>query len=1053
MGDLSLSSEDRISAVVAVSPCAPPFELSAGPYPSSVLAVRALRGREAISKPFSFLVDIAASTDVDDISIEADLLGKPACLRMHAGDSGSRLVRGVIASIEARGTAVHGRALYRVRLVPRLRLLEQRKNSRIFQEQAVPEIVAAVLDEAKIAQAWNILGKYRPRTYCVQYQESDLAFVHRLLAEEGLLYFFDHGGDDGTTETVIFCDSAHLYPAIAGDPELLFREGEGSAGLLPEEHHVVGFARARTLKPSAVLRRGYDFRRPILDLSATTEQPNNPAEPAHPAAEIYEHHGEDEQPDISSGVVQAELDQHRRKAVVARGESACRRLAPGHRFSLAEHPMERLDQDYVVTRVEHEGVAPGSAKASEAVYGNRFACVPAEVVARPARPKRRIQQVAETAVVVGPDAQEIHTDEHGRVKVQFPWDREGQKNEQSSCWLRVSQAWAGTGWGVQFIPRIGMEVVVTFLGGDVDRPLITGCVPNAINVPAFPLPGSKTKSGFRTQSTLGSSGFNELSFEDMAQNERIYLHAQRDLHEEVERNHTRLVRGSERTQILGSRVDRILGDMSASMQGSLEERIAGNCTIQIEGNCLDLVEGNADARVSGMRVTRIEGRDRLDVQGNADLEHAEDLTTRVHGCMTTIVGESGKKRSWVTHAEGTAKLSSLDTTEISSEGELILRVGKSWIRITEDRIEMVSAAIGAKGEGAGLSMDEGGLKLGAKGDAQLLVEKKLTVKTSDGASLAMGKEVQLDGKKILLNSPASAEDAPAAEPEPLTLVELVDEEGNGLSYQRFVVALEDGTEIGGATDKDGKAELSLDQNGTIVFPDVGMAEGEGSAKGEMMPYVVRQGDYLTKLAFVHGFDAEEVWNNPRNEELRAQRSNHDMLAPADVMYIPIKEKLSDVGVRALTKGTQNQYSAIVSKTNVTLRLVDPSGEPLTGEPYMITGIGHDVDGKTGDDGIVSFAVGVHVTDVTLFLVRKNVLHSLRIGHMDPPSLQSGAIERLSSLGYFGSAMTSAEAQLDEDGELLWRALIKFQFDHDLPLSGELDLVTMDELAKVHDAGE
>jgi type VI secretion system secreted protein VgrG len=828
MGDPSFAEEDRISTIVEQGPGAPPFALRAGPYASHALRVLSFRGRETLSRPFSFDITLAAELEVDDSTVEAELIGKPACLTLLADDSGPRFVRGILASIEARGVVQRGRHTYRVQLVPRLWLLEKRKTSRIFQEQTVPEIVRAVLGEAGFAQAWKLLGKYRPRTYCVQYQETDLAFVSRLLAEEGIFYFFDHGDGEATGETVTFCDDAHMYPAIEGDPELCFRDGEGSEGLLAAEHHVQRFTRRRALVPSSVLRRGYDFRRPVLDLKATATLPDAAGEPSpeRASAEIYEHHNEDERPNIDGATVAVELEQHRSHASVAEGATACRRLVPGFRFQLVDHPIDRLDQEYVITAVAHEGVAPSVAKPGEPVYGNVFECLPAETPARPARPERSIQQVTETAIVVGPEGHEIHTDEHGRVKVQFPWDREGQRNEHSSCWIRVAQAWAGTGWGAQFIPRIGMEVIVTFLGGDVDRPLITGCVPNAINVPVFSLPGNKTKSGIRTQSSPGGAGFNELSFEDASANERIYLHAQRDLDEEIERDHTRLVRGSERTQILGGRVDIVCGDARSAVNGEVEERIAGNRTTQIEGSRLEVVTGNADERVSGMRVTRVEGREKRDVQGNADFAHAEDLTLRVHGCMTTLVGEYEKKRSWLTHAEGTATLSSLDATCVSSEGELVLRVGKSSIRITEDRIELIAPAISVKGEGAGLTVDDAGLALGSKGDAQLMVGKKLVIKTSDGASVAMEKEVQVQGAKILLNSPASATDSPAPEPEPPTKVELVDQEGNPLGYQRFVVVQEDGTEISGITDKDGKAEVDLVAGATIVFPELSETEAK-----------------------------------------------------------------------------------------------------------------------------------------------------------------------------------------------------------------------------------
>ncbi|MFT3769478.1 MAG: hypothetical protein QM820_28915 [Minicystis sp.] len=208
-------------------------------------------------------------------------------------------------------------------------------------------------------------------------------------------------------------------------------------------------------------------------------------------------------------------------------------------------------------------------------------------------------------------------------------------------------------------------------------------------------------------------------------------------------------------------MDIVEEDVVSRVGHNVEEHVGGDRNSQVEGNRIDVVTGNSDDRVSGMLTTRVEGKERRDVQKNADLDYAEDLTTRVRGCMTTLVGKADAKRSWVTHAEGTAKLSSLESTEVSSEGELVLKVGKSSIRITSDKIEIQSPAVTVKGEGGGLSAADEGLKLTSKKDAEVLVDKKLLIKTSDGASLSMEKEVKVDGEKILLNSPEQAKDSAA----------------------------------------------------------------------------------------------------------------------------------------------------------------------------------------------------------------------------------------------------------------------------------------------------
>ena len=246
----ALRSDARISSISPSETALAPFELSAGLYESPALAVLSFRGREAISRAFSFEITVAASPEVDAATIEPDLLGRPACLTMQAGASAPRLVRGVVAAVSALSVAHGGRGVYRLRIVPALWVLKKRTTSRIFQDKTVPEIVAAVLDEAGVSYALCLIGKYRPRTYCVQHRETDFAFVERLLAEEGIFYTFDHGGPDAKTETVSLSDSARLYPAIDGDAALAYRPHEGAAGMALSEHHVQRFELGKPLMAS-----------------------------------------------------------------------------------------------------------------------------------------------------------------------------------------------------------------------------------------------------------------------------------------------------------------------------------------------------------------------------------------------------------------------------------------------------------------------------------------------------------------------------------------------------------------------------------------------------------------------------------------------------------------------------------------------------------------------------------------------------------------------------------------------------------------------------------
>jgi type VI secretion system secreted protein VgrG len=379
------------------------------------------------------------------------------------------------------------------------------------------------------------------------------------------------------------------------------------------------------------------------------------------------------------------------------------------------------------------------------------------------------------------------------VKVQFHWDREGRRDEQSSCWIRVAQTWAGSGWGFQFVPRIGMEVVVTFLGGDVDRPLITGCVPNAINLPPYRLPESKTQSGIRTHSSPGGEGFNELMFEDQAGAEQIRIHAERDLLEIVEHNRAIRVGGDESIAVLGA-VSRCVG-------------------------------GSVDERIEGDRAQRIAGRDRREIVGASEVTARGDVTTQVRGCHTTVVGTAREKRSYVLHVEGLTQLSGTGLTEITSEKGIVLRCGESALRITPAGIEIVASSFSARGAGGGLSIDEDTLRLQAKEHAQICATTVLL--KSPKASIKLHDDAQIDGKRVLLNSPASAKDPVVDKSPKVTTIELVDQKGKPLAHQRYLVVLEDGSEVTGFLNDKGRAVLELDATaGAITFP--GLRHGKAA---------------------------------------------------------------------------------------------------------------------------------------------------------------------------------------------------------------------------------
>lgn len=573
-----------------------------------------------------------------------------------------------------------------------------------------------------------------------------------------------------------------------------------------------------------------------------------------------------------------------------------------------------------------------------------------------------------------------------------------------------------------------MEVVVTFEGGDPDKPLVLGAVYNATHPSPFVLPGEKTRSGFRTQSTPGGNGYNELSFEDALEREQVFLHAAKDHDEIVEHNHTSHVRNEEHITVGGNRTD--------AVGKNKEERTGADHTSIVEGSRVDVVKHDADLRVSGTSTTRLEGRERREVQGQADHVHAGDRTLRVLGSSTTIVGTNDKKRSWTTYAEGSAGLCGVDRLELSSETEIVLSVGESAIRITKAGIEISASSVKAAGEGASWSLAKNGMSM--KSDGVRVSMSDRLVMSTDASSISVGKAVQVDGPKILLNSPDRVVDPPPQQPEPPTTIELRDQAGAAVAFQRFVVRLDDGAEVSGRTDKDGTARIEIPTGGRIVFSDLVMSDEP--PRGDAQAHVIRQGEYLAKLALTHGFDPDEAWNHPKNAELKDKRKNPNVLYPGDVIFIPKGPRVGKV----LEKGTTNQYDVHVPRTTVRLKFED---HRLFDANYEVRGLGAAISGRTDGAGATSLDVPVHVREVQLEFPEKHVSCNVRIGNLDPIDEPSGYRQRLEHLGYRKRAVvgeTEEQVRLADE-----RAVREVQREHGLEPTGVLDDATKHALERAH----
>jgi type VI secretion system secreted protein VgrG len=666
--------------------------------------VRRVSAYEALNEPYraSVVMDVADP----DASAEA-LLGQDVVLAWGRPGRERRLT-GLVLAVRKEET-VQDRARFRLEVVPALRLLAMRRNTRMFQEKKVPEILEAVLGEALgpygRSVTLELAAEYPKREYCLQYQESDLDFVHRLMEEEGIAYCFDHEGDQ---ELLLLRDANDAHPRAAGAEEPVPYEPHDLALSSAEPIH--RFRREHWTTTTAVAMRDYDWTRPTSIVEGTAEGEDALGR----VRESYEH-GWARSATIWSydqGARRyAEHDAARQKAVRQEGESAGKLVArgrgrvvsfePGRTFELSGH--RTGDGEYLLTSVQHTFDTERGSEAGVG-YQNEFECIPLDVEYRPRRgtAKPRVPSI-QTAIVTGPSGEEIHTDEHGRVKVQFHWDRENPANETSSCWVRVQQKWAGNGWGFWWLPRIGMEVVVQFVDGDPDRPLVTGSVYDGNNAPPYPLPDEKTKSTIKSNSSPGGGGSNELRFEDKAGSEEIYTHAQKDFNEVVENDHSTLVHHDQRNTVDN--------DQTQTVHNNQTEEVRANQTMTVDGNRTVHVEGNYDETVDGTETRTVTGDVSETFSANETRSVGADLTEDVAASETRTIGGSQTETISASHTLNVAAASDTTISGALSEtvvGGVTIDTPASWTVDVTGALNIVAPA--------GIKLDAaGGWKISAAG--------------------------------------------------------------------------------------------------------------------------------------------------------------------------------------------------------------------------------------------------------------------------------------------------------------------------------------------------
>ncbi|MEN5241281.1 type VI secretion system tip protein TssI/VgrG [Pseudomonas atacamensis] len=572
------------------------------------LKVLEFTGREAISQPFRFELELVSERP--DLDLESLLHGQ-AFLSFDAQGCG---IHGQIYQV---GQGDSGKRLtrYHLSLVPRLTYLGHRINQRIFQHQSVPQIIKQILKDHSIlrdAFEFRLGSEYPEREYCVQYAESDLAFIQRLCAEVGIHYHFHHSPEG---HLLVFGDDQTVFPKL---PEpTLYLPGSGMSAGAPAIQRFNVRVETRT---SVVTRRDYNFEKPRLSLESRSDGEQRPV------LEDYLFPGQFNDRETGRHLTRRALERHVADYRQAEGSSDESSLVCGHFLQLTEHPRSDWNDLWLLTCVEHRGRQPQVLEESVTSdgesfqgYRNTFVATPWDVVFRPALcPEKPRMSGYQPAVVTGPKDLEIHCDEYGRVKVQLAWDRDGELNEHSSCWLRVATGWAHDHYGSVLIPRVGMEVLVGFIDGDADKPLVMGCLPNAATPVPLDLPADKTRSIFRSQSSPGGGGYNELRIEDKKGAEEIYLRAQRnwtqhvlnDQQLQVDNQRSVVVTGIARHELKadeqrithGQRQTEVRQDDHLSVLGDRQVRVNSQATsasaqIHISAGQQVVIDGGASATI------------------------------------------------------------------------------------------------------------------------------------------------------------------------------------------------------------------------------------------------------------------------------------------------------------------------------------------------------------------------------------------------------------------------------------------------------------------------
>lgn len=714
------------------------------PLGDDVLQLRQMSGSEGLSQLFVFELTLYST----DEEIKANkLLGQNVTVQLETREETLRYFNGFISQFSYLNQSEDGQAVYQATVRPWLWFLTRTSDCKIYQDMTVVEIVKSVFSDNGFSSDLKdvLIGNYRKWAYCVQYRETDFNFVSRLMEQEGIYYYFEH---QEASHKLVLIDDLSSHGEISGNPELPFHQP--GVGETVDTEHISDWQLRYGVQPDRVMLADYNFKTPKKSLRVEKEIERDHAKKGN---EIFDYPGEYTTEGEGGLYSEIRLDEFSTNFEQVSGTTDARNLATGELFSLIGHPRKDQDRAYLVVSAQYDislGLYSSGAGGNGPIFSCRFSAMDSKLQYRPPRKTvTPIVQGPQTAFVVGNAGEEISPDEYGRVKVQFHWDRNGENDERSSCWIRVAQSLSGTGWGAQFIPRIGHEVIVDFLEGDPDRPIVTGSVYNAMNMPPYSLPDNKTQSGIKSRSTLNgtSSNFNEIRLEDKKGSEEFYVQAEKDYNQLVKNDRSETIGHDRALNVGNDKSESVENNKSIQIGVDHSETIGNNKTLTVGVNHTESIGSNMAITI-GSTLTENVG-----INYSENVGAAMELT--VGAAMVETVGANkiqsiGSNKTQTIGSSKTQTIGSNMTVSVGKDSSESIGGDKS-VSVEKDEAVTVGKKFTLEA-GDEITLKTGDASIQMKKDGSITIQgKDITIKGSGGINVKASKNVVLKGKKIIEN--------------------------------------------------------------------------------------------------------------------------------------------------------------------------------------------------------------------------------------------------------------------------------------------------------------